>query len=70
LAITSADSAGAHLIWQGPVNGSFSIEATVSLSVVAWQAVTNFVSTNSVMMFNDPAATNYATRFYRAKAGS
>jgi len=34
--------------------------------LVNWTAVTNFISTNAVMYFQDASATNYNRRFYRA----
>jgi len=69
LAITSVDNAGAHLVWYGPAGGDYSIEATTNLLLQAWQVITNFVSTNTVMTFIDPGATNDPVRFYRAKTG-
>jgi uncharacterized repeat protein (TIGR01451 family) len=69
LAIAGEDVAGAHLLWYGPDSGAFSIEATTNLPASEWVVTTNFISTNGVMMFIDPTATNYPDRFYRAKAG-
>jgi len=38
----------------------------VSTNLIDWTSLTNFVGTNSTIMFRDPAATNSARRFYRA----
>jgi hypothetical protein len=38
----------------------------VSTNLTTWTTLTNFVGTNSVLRFCDPAATNGAQRFYRA----
>ena len=67
LSIAGLDAAGAHLIWSGPASGSFSIETTTNLTPSAWSNLTNFVSTNGMMGFTDPAATQSVSRFYRAK---
>src|SRR5208282_2129667 len=38
----------------------------VSTNLTTWATLTNFVGTNSMLTFRDPAATNYTRRFYRA----
>ncbi len=38
----------------------------VSTNLIYWTSLTNFVGTNSIITFRDPAATNLARRFYRA----
>jgi hypothetical protein len=67
LAIAGVDAAGAHLIWNGPSGGSFSIETTTNLTHGPWNTLTNFVSTDSAIAFTDPAAPHSVNRFYRAK---
>jgi hypothetical protein len=42
------------------------IEASTNLAT--WTSLTNFVSTNSTLLFRDPAVTNLSRRFYRAVA--
>ena len=70
LSITGLDDAGVHLVWTGPFGDAFSIQTTTNLAVPAWGTVTNFISTDTVLMFVDPAATNDFSRFYRAKSGN
>ena len=67
LAIAGLNATGAHLVWNGPTLGNYSIESTTNLSPAAWNAITNFTSTSGTMTFTDSAATNSASRFYRAK---
>jgi hypothetical protein len=38
----------------------------VSTNLTSWDTLTNFVGTNSTLIFRDPAATNFSRRFYRA----
>jgi hypothetical protein len=38
----------------------------VSTNLTSWATLTNFVGTNSMLIFRDPAATNSSRRFYRA----
>ena len=38
----------------------------VSTNLTSWATLTNFVGTNSMITFRDPAATNFKSRFYRA----
>src|SRR5258706_12168707 len=38
----------------------------VSTNLATWTALTNFVGTNTMINFRDPAATNSSRRFYRA----
>jgi hypothetical protein len=38
----------------------------VSTNLTSWVTLTNFVGTNSTLIFRDAAATNYNRRFYRA----
>ncbi len=38
----------------------------VSTNLTTWTMLTNFVGTNSILNFRDPAATNFNRRFYRA----
>jgi uncharacterized repeat protein (TIGR03803 family) len=68
LAISGVDAAGAHLLWNGPLGGSYAIETTTNLTLPTWNVLTNFVSTAGAMSFTDPAAANGISRFYRAKA--
>jgi hypothetical protein len=49
---------------QGPVGSNYVIQ--VSTNLINWQPLTNFVSTNATMYFQDTSATNYSRRFYRA----
>jgi hypothetical protein len=37
-----------------------------SADLLTWMPLTNFVSTNAVMPFQDSGASNYSQRFYRA----
>jgi uncharacterized repeat protein (TIGR03803 family) len=67
LAITGINTTGAHLIWSGPTLANYSIESTTNLSPAAWNTITNFTGTSGTMTFTDSAATNSASRFYRAK---
>lgn len=55
---------GPVLTLQGPLGFSHSVQ--VSTDLLNWQPLTNFVLTDSPAYFNDPAATNYSRRFYRA----
>ena len=41
-------------------------EVDASTDLLSWQAVTNFLSTNSPFSFRDSNATNFNQRFYRA----
>jgi hypothetical protein len=43
-----------------------SYEIDASTNLVNWLPLTNFISTNTPFYFNDPTATNYNQRFYRA----
>ena len=38
----------------------------LSTNLTTWTTLTNFVGTNSTLIFRDPAATNFSPRFYRA----
>jgi len=38
----------------------------VSSNLMSWTTLTNFIGTNSTLIFRDPAATNFSRRFYRA----
>jgi hypothetical protein len=38
----------------------------VSTNLTSWTTLTNFVGTNSTLIFHDSAATNYSRRFYQA----
>jgi hypothetical protein len=38
----------------------------VSTNLISWATLTNFVGTNSTLIFRDPAATNSPRRYYRA----
>jgi hypothetical protein len=38
----------------------------VTTNLTSWATLTNFIGTNTVVTFEDPAATNSAERFYRA----
>jgi hypothetical protein len=58
----SAD--GFLLTVQGPRGSNYVIQ--VSSDLINWQPLTNFVSTNATMYFQDTTATNYSRRFYRA----
>jgi len=44
----------------------FSYEIQTSTNLINWQLFTNFISTNSIMLFRDRDSTNYSRRFYRA----
>lgn len=55
---------GFGLNLQAPLGFNYTIQ--VSTDLLNWQSLTNFVSTNSLLYFSDPAATNYNRRFYRA----
>jgi hypothetical protein len=37
-----------------------------SADLLTWVPLTNFVCTNSLMLFRDSGTTNYGQRFYRA----
>jgi hypothetical protein len=41
-------------------------EIDASTDLINWLPLTNFIGTNSPFYFNDPTATNYNQRFYRA----
>jgi len=59
-----------------PANGNFalyiqglfgrSVALEVSTNLANWQTLTNLTSTNAVIYFEDPGATNSGSRFYRA----
>jgi hypothetical protein len=55
---------GLALMLQGPIGSNYVIQSSKDLSI--WLSITNFVTTNSPYYFNDPLATNYNQRFYRA----
>ena len=55
---------GLALMLQGPVGSNYVIQASTNL--LTWLSITNFVSTNSPVYFDDPLATNCSRRFYRA----
>jgi hypothetical protein len=55
---------GFNLKLFGPTGASYRIEA--STNFLNWLTLTSFLSTNSPSSFNDPGATNYRQRFYRA----
>lgn len=60
----------------GLTNGNFTfkienlsgrvIALQASTNLVDWETLTNFSEGQTRMLFNDPAATNYSQRFYRA----
>jgi hypothetical protein len=60
-------SNGLSLMLQGTIGQSYIIQASTDL--VNWQTIASFVSTNWPEYFYDPAATNFAERFYRVKLG-
>jgi hypothetical protein len=41
-------------------------DVQASTNLIDWTTLTSFVSTNSLMSFRDPDATNFSQRFYRA----
>jgi hypothetical protein len=55
---------GLNLMLQGPISSNYLVEASSDL--VNWSPTLYFSSTNSPFYFNDPTATNYTQRFYRA----
>jgi hypothetical protein len=55
---------GLDLMLQGPIGSNYLIVASSNL--VQWSPTLYFSSTNSPFYFNDPTATNYNQRFYRA----
>jgi len=61
-ALTKTNGLGLNL--EGPLGFHYIIQA--STNMLNWQPLTNFVGTTSPLNFNDPAATNFNRRFYRA----
>jgi uncharacterized repeat protein (TIGR02543 family) len=61
-ALTKTNGLGLNL--EGPIGFHYIIQA--STNMLNWQPLTNFVGTTSPLNFNDPAATNFNRRFYRA----
>ncbi len=57
-------ASGLDLSLEGLPGFSYRVEAATN--VIDWLPLTNLVSTNSMMYFRDPAATNFNRRFYRA----
>jgi hypothetical protein len=55
---------GLALMLQGPVGSNYVIQSSKDMRI--WLPITNFVTTSSPFYFNDPGATNYNQRFYRA----
>jgi hypothetical protein len=55
---------GFSLMLQGPLGSEYEIDASTNL--LSWLFLTNFTSTNSPVYFNDPSASNFNQRFYRA----
>jgi len=64
LQITVAMSQGRDLLISAEIGLNYRVETSSNLQT--WTAITNLVSTNSIMRFRDPSATNYSHRFYRA----
>jgi hypothetical protein len=40
----------------------------VSSDLLSWETLADFTGTNTTLIFRDPAATNFTSRFYRAVA--
>jgi hypothetical protein len=57
-------SSGLALTLRGTSGVRYRVDASSDL--LQWTTITNFVSTGSIMNFQDSEATNYARRFYRA----
>lgn len=57
-------SNGLALALEGFVGISYRIECSTNLK--DWLTITTFASTNSITLFQDPSATNQASKFYRA----
>jgi hypothetical protein len=55
---------GLDLILTATVGLNYRIDASTDL--VNWTAITNFIGTNTTMLFRDISVTNYNRRFYRA----
>jgi hypothetical protein len=55
---------GLNLMLEGPAGSSCVIQASTNL--INWVTITNFVITGWPFYFNDPSATNFDQRFYRA----
>ena len=58
------NEAGLEFSLQVPAGVSGHIEFSTDLT--SWTTLTDFVSTNSTVIFHDPAATNSSHRYYRA----
>jgi hypothetical protein len=48
------------------LGGQYFTVPGVSTNLTTWATLTNFVGSNSVITFRDPAATNSSHRYYRA----
>jgi uncharacterized repeat protein (TIGR03803 family) len=63
---TPASFSGGAFQFTVSVNAGLTYDVQASTNMVDWITLTNFVSTNSLMPFCDPAASNFNHRFYRA----
>jgi len=44
----------------------YNYEIRASTNLLDWLALTNLLAPNTLFQFNDPTATNFPRRFYRA----
>ena len=52
-----------QLAFFGLTGSNYTLQTSSNL--INWQTLTNFIGTNSLLYFSDPAATNFKQRFYR-----